>query len=487
MTYEMGLGKTVIGIAAAEKLFDAGEINCCVIVCPASLKHQWAQRIEQFTDYTSWDCIVIEGTPAQRKELYNIVANGVKYVVMSYEMVINDAALVAKIKPGMVILDEATAIKTFRAKRTKQIKKLLRAKYRLALTGTPIENRPDEVFSIMQWVDDTILGRYDLFDKAYIRRNHYGWVVAYKNLPVLKKKLSAAMSRKSREDPDVKPYLPEVDTSEWYSEELPPKVKKLYKKIAEDILAEMEGLNLYSDFSMHDYYQGNYTESTPAGKMMGMYMCLEMLLDHPDLIIISAKNGAKYADEIWQAGLLDDITESPKLDKLVTKVREILAFSDDSRVLVYSFFRGMQDIIEDALEIPCVHFHGGLTPAAKSDAVARFTDADGARVFLSSHAGAYGMDMSMANYLVNYDHTWSSGKADQINGRHVRVSSEFDKVFVCNMLIPDTIEPWKLRKQERKRRVASAVMDGTGQDEFGRVEIDGDSLKDHLLWVVKNW
>lgn len=501
VAYQVGLGKTIIGIAAAEKLFESGEVKCCLIVCPASLKYQWAQKIAEFTDLAPMEkkvkdsviiipgeeCFVVDGTPKQRELLYSVITpKGWRphYVIMSYDNVLNDSAHVRRIKPDMVILDEITAIKSFKAKRSKKIKQMLNAPYRLGLTGTPVENRPDELYSIMQWVDNETLGRYDLFERAYVRRNHFGWVVAYKNLPVLRKRLAPAMSRKSSEDADVKPYLPEVETLLW-TVPMSVAAAKVYNHIARDMLEELGKADKYSGFDVNAYYHG-MDESTPSGKLMAMHMCLEMLLDHPDLIIFSATDydrghkGSKYAYHLWQSGMLDSVLESAKLEQLNVKVKEILEFSPGSKIIIFSFFRNMLDIIEEKLNVPCVQFHGGMSAAVKSAMVSKFTHDSTCRVFLSSHAGAYGMDMSMANYLVNYDLPWSAGKADQINGRHVRASSEFGKVFVCNMAVEGSVEERKLRLLERKRRIASAILDGHGSDTFGRVEIDVDTLTQHL-------
>lgn len=482
VAYEMGLGKTVIAIAAAEKLLDSGAIGCCLVVCPASLKYQWAERIRQFTDVKSFECQVIDGDPKKRALQYEgALTTRPHYIVMGYDNVINDHEQVARIKPGMTVLDEATAIKTFRAKRTKRIKKLLRSPYRLALTGTPIENRPDEIFSIMQWVDETVLGRYDLFDRAYITRNRYGWPVSYKNLPVLKQRLGTAMCRKSRLSPEVYPYLPEVDEDEWYigtdTETL-----KLYKYIAGDIVDELSKLERTGSFDLDKYYSG-YDESTPSGKVMGMYMCIQMLMDHPDLIIYSgqlyefgeAGKGSGYAYSLWQSGHIDSVTECPKLDYLIEKLDGLLAFPD-SKIIIFSEYRNMLSIIASRLNCGYVKFHGGMDAKSKNKAYTVFRDDPECRVFLSSNAGAYGMDMSMANYLINYDIPWSAGQADQRNGRHVRASSEFSKVFIRNMIVKGSVEERKLRILSRKRRLASSVLDGAGHDDYGRIDLEGDSL-----------
>lgn len=483
----MGLGKTVIGIAAAERLFEEDKIDLCVVVCPAAIKFQWEQRIGEFSGSK---CVVIDGSASARRSQFTALVSDdvVHYIVLSHDCCVRDGNLLASLVSSrrcMAILDEATAIKTFKAKRTKAIKRLLRTRYRLALTGTPIENRPDELFSIMQWVDDKVLGRYDLFDKAYCSRNHFGWIIGYKNLPVLRKRIAPAMSRKSRLDPDVRPYLPEVDyTEDWISEISQP-VKELYKLIAGDMLAEMSNLSPNERFDIHEFYSGG-DESSAQGKLMAMYLCLEMLLDHPDLIIFSAKSGAKYANYLWQEGMLDDLVDSQKLDLLLEKMDDILSFKGN-KVVIFSFYRHMLDIIQEELDVKSIQFHGELSNAERANAILRFSTDDECRVLLSSHAGAYGSDLYMANYLINYDQPWSSGKADQINGRHVRVSSEFDNVFVRDLVAKDTVNEWKKRKIDRKRRIAGAVLDGRGQDDAGSIDLAGDSLKDHLLWVTKNW
>lgn len=490
VAYEMGLGKTVIAIAAAESLMDQVRVRCCVVVCPASLKFQWRDRIHQFT---STDCHVIDGNPAQRHAQYEEILKSRKaiYVVMSYDTVIIDQKHVARLRPEMVVLDEATAIKTFRAKRTKQIKKLLKSEYRLALTGTPIENRPDEIFSIMQWVDESVLGRYDLFDKAYITRNRFGWPVAYKNLPVLRKRLGTAMCRKSRLSPEVYPYLPEVEEDEWYIR-IDSDTLRLYKLIAADVLEELSKLEKSGAFDLDKYYSG-FDESTPSGKVMGMYMCLQMLMDHPDLLIYSAQlfdsgskdKGSGYASHLWNSGAIDSVTTTPKLDYLLEKLDDLIAYPDN-KIIIFSEYRNMLEIMGSALPCEYVTFHGGMDAKAKNSAVTEFRDNPNCRVFLSSNAGSYGMDMSMANYLINYDIPWSAGQADQRNGRHVRASSEFGKVFIFNMIVKGSVEERKLRILRRKRNLASAVLDGAGHDDFGRIELDGDSLGGLLTSTLRS-
>lgn len=522
IAFEMGLGKTLIAVAAIEELLGEEQIDCAVIVVPPSLKWQWAQQIAKLTDVdtttvkvkgddgvkqditvpTNEYCVVIDGTRAKRADQYAYIKqHRPDYIVMGYSNVVDDWNFVRRIKPGCIVLDEATAIKTFKAKRTRKIKRLV-APYRFALTGTPVENgKPEEIFSIMQWVDDTVLGRYDLFDSTYIVRNGYGGVERYKNLPVLHKKLAQAMVRKTALDDDVAPFLPETHES-VLEVNLDSKTKVAYKKIAADLLQELATVKPGGDsFDLFSHYHGgaDHDENTEQGRIMARMQALDMLLNHPDLIVLSGMAyqeserqrsrgvekkswpGSAYCYSVWQSGVLDDVTATPKLDALIEDLDIVLNQNERNKVIVFSVNPEMLEIIADALpEEIAVLYHGGKTAGQKAAAVARFTEDPTCRVFLSSHAGAFGTDLHMANYLYNYDLAWSSGKQDQINARHARASSKFKSIYIRNLLTKGTTEPRRYRSLALKRRVGSAITDGRGQDDKGRVENDLTSLTEYL-------
>jgi SNF2 family DNA or RNA helicase len=195
--------------------------------------------------------------------------------------------------------------------------------------------------------------------------------------------------------------------------------------------------------------------------------------------------GSKYCYKAWQSGLLDELTTSDKCALLKRKVQQILDFDTTSKILIFTRFVPMLDILQD-LFYPhhSIQYNGDMNATAKAGAIAEFTDNPDCRLFLSSHAGAYGCDMFMANYLINLDLHWSAGGADQINGRHDRPSSEFSHVYIRNMITEDTIEVRKLEQLDWKRKVASAVTDGRGADRLGRVQNDVTTLTRFLEETV---
>lgn len=490
MAYGPGTGKTIITLAAAEELLSEGDINYCLILCPASLKYQWAARIKQFTKSSH---VIIEGTKTQRAKEYTLarVGNRYSYIIASYDTVIHDHDDVAALNPDMVVVDEASSIKSFKAQRSKRIKKLFKdSPYRLALTATPIENKPDELYSIMQFVDSSVLGRYDLFEKAYVNRNARGWVDSYKNLDVLNERLGEAMMRKTRHDPDVQSYLPDVDEADWFIPILPSSVN-LYHGIAIDMLNELNNQDSFRDFDIHAYAAGD-DDSTPPGRLMAMHMCMEMLLDDPRLIDWSAEeytknspDGSEYAWLLRNSGVLKGVTGSAKMPFLYEKLTEILS-DPDAKVIIYSKYKIMLRILREFLRDDwyCVIYDGDMSAKEKDIIVQEFTNDPECRIFLSSYAGGYGLDLFMAEYLINYDLPWSFGAQDQINNRHVRASSRYKKVYVRNIVTANSIEERKMRILNRKREISRLAIDGKHSDD-ATVDVGFDYLGDHLREVTK--
>src|SRR5882724_10026249 len=208
VAFEMGLGKTVITIAVIEDLLERSEVASGLIIVPSSLKYQWKRMIDQFTSGAL--VLVIDGDPETRRKQYAQAQTGEwDYIICNYEQIVNDWLQVKKIPIDYVVVDECTAIKGFRAKRTKRIKKL-QPPYRFGLSGQPLENKPEEVYSIMEWIEPDHLGRFDTFDRSFIVRNAWGKPLRYRNLPTLHHRLANRMVRKRRDDPEVRDQLPKV-------------------------------------------------------------------------------------------------------------------------------------------------------------------------------------------------------------------------------------------------------------------------------------
>lgn len=488
---------TVCVIAAVERLIDSGDIGGGLIIVPSSLKYQWARQIDLFTGGQA-NVVVVDGDKKRRHSQYvDVKAGRVEYTVMNYEQVVNDWSIVKHLPRDFICIDEAQAIKGMGSARTIHIKKLP-ANYRWALTGQPVENRADEVFSIMQWVDQTILGPPSVFESTFIMRDGWGKVKRYKNLPVLHKALSRAMVRRTWEDPDVKDQMPQV-TEESIFVDFDPAGARLYRLITEELLDSLAAAPMPGSFDLESHYSGDDNYSGESGAIMSQYTCLRMACDHPELLRISAaakagekvatgggrKTGSLYAYELRERGLIpapNKNNTSPKLEATIDLLQEILSANPRNKVVLFSFFKDSLDIIAQHASKFVNHalFTGDLSAKKRDTEKQRFLDDPKCRLLLSSDAGGTGVDLPNANYLISYDLPWSAGAWNQRNARIIRLSSEFDKITLISMLMAGSIEERQYDALAQKQRVAKAITDGTGANAKGELALDLDSLTDFL-------
>lgn len=478
LAYDMGVGKTPTTIAAIEMLRENGEVKeTGTVVVPASLKYQWAREIAKFSDQRA---IVIDGTPAQRGQQYKTVANTEPgYMIMSYDNVVRDWASHKGLGDGFIVLDEATAIKSFRTKRTMHLKSQMRRwSIRYALTGTPIENgKAEELFSILEFIEPKLLGNFwQDFEPKYIVRNKAGWIEGYKNLDLLHKRIRKNTLRRSFRDPDVAKHLPKVIRPDAIRIELDRKTRALVEYINEDILTDLDGMaEDIKDSFRWDADTGDVHTQSVYGPLMAKIGVLRMLLDTPDAARQSGFNfnskngGSKYASELLK-GSLRDIRTTPKLDAVNQYLTDFFDTDDRYKAVIFTSFVVAAEKIHEHWLNESVVFTGSLNPKQRDAAKQRFVDDPECRLFISTDAGGYGLDLPQANLLINYDQPWQAGLLAQRNARIRRASSEWGHVTVQDFVVANTIEERMVDLLQHKIAVSEAIIDGEGIDSNGRLE-----------------
>ena len=498
VAFDMGTGKTPMTIAAIEALRDdhsddgLRDGHLTMVVCLSSLKYQWQKEIAKFSDSTS---IVIDGTKAQRAEQY-AQANDYDYVIVNYEQVVNDWDQFPQMRLGAMVLDEATAVKSFRAKRTKRAKDLSRlVDVRYALTGTPIENgKPEELYSIMNVVNYKVLGaRFDLFDRTFIVRDRWGGVDRYRNLDRLHERLKTCSVRKAQTDPDVAPFLPDEIVRDPIVVPLDRAGAVVYRHISGLLLEDLDEVleSFGSTFSLEAHYgvanaPFNGAEMAIRGRLMSKITALRMLCDHPALLVTSASKwnpmvadeGSKFLSDLLEdePDLKDMLNraKAPKLDMLVTVVKDHLAAEDVNKIVVFTSYVDMAHWIHDM--VGGVVYTGKMNAKQKEAAKEKFQTDPDCRVFISTDAGGYGVDLPQANMLVNYDMPWSSGLAVQRNARIKRVSSPWPSIVIQDLLTADSTEIHYHRVLRQKNSIADAIIDGRGINAKGGVDLTVGAL-----------
>lgn len=483
----MGAGKTPCAISAVEMLHDLEEVDRCLVVVPSALKYQWKAEIEKFSDAK---VTVIDGDPKARAACWR-VSIGSRYTVVNPESLTRDLNQYKQHSFQAIIVDEASLLlKTRTAKRSKMLKKIANPIfYRYALTGQPIENRPEELFSIMEFVDRDVLGKFDVFDRTFIVRDHFGKPIRYKNLPTMMKSLSDCMIRKTRDD--IKDQLPTI-IHQLIEVPFDEPGAVIYRRIANDLLQQIQqavtqhggGFNLWA------HYNSN-SGGEAQGQIMSRLTVLRMLCDNPELIRMSADNfadanqpkvGSEYAAAIVANGWMDGVTNTPKLDAVLEYIEDVLSEDPKNKVVLFSFFKSNLKLIQAATEklTKSVLYTGDQNSQQKDTAKKLFQTDPKCRLFLSSDAGGYGVDLPQANYLISYDLPWSSGKMEQREARIIRLSSEFPHVTLAAFVMRGSIESRQHEMLEQKRKTNEAFVDGKHQDVKGGMDITLGSLSEFL-------
>jgi SNF2 family DNA or RNA helicase len=479
----MGGGKTVVTLAAIEELHATDDVDRCIVVVPASLKYQWKAEIHKFTDA---HVTIIDGTKAQRDKQWRM-SFGSRYVVVNPETLMNDTDRLGTFQA--VVIDEATMIKNAGAKRSRLLKRIGKTvPFRYALTGQPIENRPEELFSIMQFVDKDVLGDFKVFDRTFIVRDHWGKPLRYRNLDRMYKSMKECMVRLTRED--IKDQLPDI-IHQVIPVPFDPKGATVYRRITNDLLTQLSAVMKSGGggFNLFAHYNGD-DGGEAQGQIMSRLTALRMLCDNPALVRRSAAlyednktdEGSAYAAEITLNGWLTGVDDAPKLTACLEYIREVLEEDPNNKVVLFSFFKQNLRLIQEATKnlADSVMFMGGMSPEERQKSKETFANDPKTRIFLSSDAGGYGVDLPMANYLVSYDLPWSSGKLEQREARIIRLSSEFPHVTIATFVMSGSIEERQYEMLQHKKSVNEAFIDGKHHDDEKGLSITVETLTQFL-------
>jgi SNF2 family DNA or RNA helicase len=487
----MGSGKTATAIASVRRLRRLREVDRGAVFALKSIKWQWVREIQKWDPRATVQ--VVDGSKAQRHWAIRN-AHKFNYTILHYQCLVNDWDMIRKYLPiDFVILDEATAIKSFTAKTSKRAKLMTpHCKVRMALSGQPVENRPEELYSIMQFVDPEVLGGFHKFDRAFITRDTWGKPIRYKNLPTLQTVMAPAMFRKSRED--IKEWLPErieLDVPVI----LEPAVMKLHDHVRDDLSDAIDaalGMGVRgSSFDVMQHYGAVQKEEglSLMGQVMSRLLAMRMLSAHPHLLRLSAENfdsplskrGSEYASMLHATGMLDGLPmDTTKLESLIEMVEEILSEDPRHKVVIFSYFKPMLAMIAHRIKAGHALITGDVTGMARDRAIVRFNNDPLCRVFLSSDAGAYGVDLNQGSHVINYDLPWSGGALAQRIARIDRTNSAFDQIQIMYLYGQGTIEERMHRMLIQKNKVARAFLDGEFDQKSGGLKLDLESLREFL-------
>ncbi len=419
---EMGLGKTIQAIAACALLHRLGQARRVLVVTPASLKTEWEEQIQRFTELPYQ---LVFGPRLRRLQHY---ADAPFFTIVNYEQMVIDALDVnARLQPDVVVLDEAQRIKNWDTKTAQAIKRL-RSRYAFVLTGTPIENRIDELHSLMDFLNPAVLGPLFRFNREFYALNDRGRPEGYLNLDQLHARIKPYLLRRRKSD--VETELPERTDSNHFVK-LSPAQRDHYED-HQRIVAKL--LHIAKRRPLTRQEQDKLQRELA---MMRMICDTNFILDPNDRVC-------------------------PKLAELKTILEECAA--NGEKIIVFSEWERMLQLVRELCGTLGLGFawHTGSVPQKRRRAeINAFKEDPDCRVFLSTDSGSTGLNLQTASVVVNCDLPWNPARLEQRIARAWR-KHQTRPVTVINLVAENTIEHRMLYTLAGKQALADGVLDLKG-------------------------
>ncbi len=425
---EMGLGKTIQAIAAVELFARHFGAERVLIVCPTSLKQQWQREIARFSERQAQ---VIGGLRAARESQY---AQPGFCKIANYDVLSRDLDLIAAWSPDVVIVDEAQRIKNWNTVAARALKRIA-SPYAIVLTGTPLENRLEELVSIVQFVDQHRLGPTWRLRHAHQVLDDSGRVVGYRDLDRIGKTLEPILLRRRKSE---------------VLNQLPPRIDNtVFVPMTPEQTVHHDENREIVDRIVHRWRKTGFLSDADQRRLTCALQNMRMSCNSTYLLDQQTDHGSK-ADEL--ATLLGELFERP-----------------DAKAVIFSQWVRTHELITRRLQKNGwghVLFHGGVPGGQRGAIVDRFHNDPACRVFLSTDAGGVGLNLQhAAAVVINMDLPWNPAVLEQRIGRVYRLGQS-RSVQVVNFVAEGTIEERMLSVLAFKKSLFAGVLDGGASEVF---------------------
>ncbi|MCH8252404.1 MAG: DEAD/DEAH box helicase [Planctomycetes bacterium] len=414
---DMGLGKTIQGIGVAELLAREADVSRVLVICPASLKSQWRSEVRRFSKR---DCQLVLGSASERARQYEQHAF---FTLCNYEQVLRDILAIEKVKWDLIILDEGQRIKNWEAK-TSRVIKCLRSPFALVLSGTPLENRLDDLFSIAEFIDDRRLGPAFRFFNRHRVVDERGKVLGYQNLGALRERLKPILLRRTRAT---------------VMKDLPPRTTEIVRVTPTEEQATLHGAHKRI---VSQIVNKRYISEMDLLRLQKALLMCRMAADSTFLV---DKEEPSYSSKL---DALDDL-----LGSLISEA--------DRKIILFSEWTTMLNLIEPLVKkrgAGFVRLDGSVPQKKRQQLVHTFQKDPDCRLFLTTNAGSTGLNLQAADTVINVDLPWNPAILEQRIARAHRMGQK-RPVHVYVFVTEDTIEESLLVTLSAKHELALAVLD----------------------------
>ena len=436
---DMGLGKTPTTLAHL-----VARAGPHLVLCPLSVVRNWQAEAARFTPGIR--CLVHHGNDRRRGDVLSAAIAAADLVVTTYGLAVRDVEELASVQWQTVVLDEAQAVKNPHTHAARTVRKLP-AKQKVALTGTPVENRLSELWAILDVVNPGLLGSEHRFRTQWaqpIERDGDVEVAAR-----LRRLTSPFVLRRTKADRSLVPDLPDkVEQIAWAT--LTREQAAMYQAVVDRLLADAQ-----AEVGMKR-----------RGLVLAALTRLKQICNHP---AHAAKDGSRLAG---RSGKL------ARFDELVVDLLDA-----DERALVFTQYREMGDLLQrhlaEQLDLRVPFLHGGVPKSRRDRMVDHFQDGTGSPLLIVSlKAGGTGLNLTAATRVVHYDRWWNPAVEDQATDRAWRIG-QHRSVFVHKLVCQGTVEERISELIDDKRRLAGMVIGGTGEAWLS--ELSTDQLRELVV------
>jgi hypothetical protein len=444
---DMGLGKTTQAIAVCHALHEAGRVRRGLLIVPAPLKSQWRREWEATTDRVP--LIVVEGRQEERAALYLETQQG--FLVMNYEQLLRDLDLVRRFAPEIVVLDEAQRIKNWASKSSAYVMSLA-PEWRLVLTGTPMENRLEELATLLDWVDDTALQ-----PKWRLLPWHTSWGsqganerVGARHLDTLRTRMSHCVLRRVRQDV-LRQLPPRTDVR------VPVEMTSQQREEHDALIVPIA--RLVQSARKRPLRQGEFLKLM---QLLAQQRIISNGLAQLQFDAVWPTYSRSVADEaLLGASCSPKLVEFRRLIRslVLEQGRKVVVFSQWLRMLRLSEW-AVRDLLE-AVGLRSAFFTGEESQDQRSRNIVDFHDDASVRVMFLSDAGGVGLNLQRAaNACINLELPWNPAVLEQRIGRIYRLGQE-SPIDVINLVTEYGIEARIAGLVGNKKAVFSGLFDGT--------------------------
>lgn len=454
----VGLGKTLQAIGTMKHYIENENYSRILIVCKKSLKKQWCDEIDKFTDLSKSMYVVSTKTSkAKRFKTYEELNNHKKAIlVTNYHTVMNDATELSKLGFDMVIIDEAHCVKARTGVINKSITEACKPACKVIfLTGTPVMSKPDDLFGIVQIADKKYFGAWKDFKARYVKeqlQGRYINTVGYMNLDELRDKVQNIIIR--RTEFEVTLQLPQTVEKEIKvgMDSTQRKIQDLINEDRKKISMELDALELKKN-------KPGVAEmiAQKDGISKGLIAALQAVANDPRLFEMSKSGMMKkrYAPMVGNS-----YKSSEKMEALVELVDEVL--QSDEKIIIFSKFerccRLIRDDVQRTLNVPVLLYTGDVSDDERDKNIDTFKNSSNHNIIVLTDAGAEGLNLQVSNHVVNFDQPDTPAIKTQRGGRARRVGSAYNRVFTYDIITEDSKDVERLENIKKASSLFNSLV-----------------------------